>query len=33
MGTHDILLKVKNGEISLEEYYLLKECEGLDVWV
>ncbi len=24
---------VKKGEISLEEYYLLKECEGLDVWV
>lgn len=24
---------VENGEISLEEYYLLKECEGLDVWV
>ena len=23
---------VKKGEISLEEYYLLKECEGLDVW-
>lgn len=24
---------VKRGEISLDEYYLLKECEGLDVWV
>ncbi|EGT3615687.1 type II/IV secretion system protein [Clostridium perfringens] len=23
---------VTSGEISLEEYYLLKECEGLDVW-
>ena len=23
---------VSNGEVALEEYYLLKECEGLDVW-
>ncbi|MGG5462467.1 GspE/PulE family protein [Clostridium sp. B9] len=23
---------VSEGEVSLDEYYLLKECEGLDVW-